>query len=368
MRKLSVSGFVLILAASHVALAKDPPSTGSSADPRRQLAQGAAAKEPEGEIVRARGAKTPPNLPAVPAAKQNVSDASDAAPQQNSAVAKRILDQLLAAYQKTDSKTLAGLFTADGEYIDSKGIVFHGRKAIDDEFAAFFKEMPGTAIEIDLNATRSIAKGVIASDGLTRFKRTSASVPAVGACHVVFVQEGDAWLIASLHEDDVTESKSASHHDQVSQLEWLIGDWIGEGSHSHVHFTCRWDGSKNYILRDFSVQIAGEKAVSGTQFIGYDPVAGHLKTWIFDSAGGFSDGYFHHDRDAWVVRTSGVTSDGHIASQTALIKPIDKNRMTLETTDRVIGGVRVADPEKVTIVRKPPESRDRTNRAEPKAP
>src|SRR5438270_9840159 len=29
---------------------------------------------------------------------------------------------------------------------------------------------------------------------------------------------------------------------------------------------------------------------TGTQRIGYDPLTGHLKAWIFDSAGGYADG------------------------------------------------------------------------------
>ena len=66
----------------------------------------------------------------------------------------------------------------------------------------------------------------------------------------------------------------SSHHDQVAQLDWLVGEWIDEGPQSHVHFSCRWDESGNFPICDFSVRIAGRKAWSGTQRIGYDPLSG----------------------------------------------------------------------------------------------
>lgn len=343
MRKHLAPVFVLMVVTIGAGQAKDPPALNSSptSPAKPPVVQANIANNGQGEIVRARADK----------------------PSSEESVSRKLSEALVNAYKLADAKAFAAVFSADGEYIDDKGIVFHGRKAIEDEFAAFFKEMPGTTIEMELNATRSIAKGVIASDGVTRFKQSAMSQPVPGNCHVVCVQDGENWQIASLHEDDAS-SKTVSHRDHVSQLDWLIGDWIGEGPRSHVHFSCRWDDSGNFLLRDFSVQIANEKAVSGTQRIGFDPSTGHLKTWIFDSAGGFSEGYFNQNGKAWILKTSGVTREGKIASTTVSINPVDKSRITMETIDRVVGGVRVADIEKLTIVRKPPESLDRSSQVD----
>ena len=260
---------------------------------------------------------------------------------------------LMKAYQARDAKAFAAGFTAEGEYVDEKSVVFHGRKSIEEEFAGFLKANPKTTIELSLSPARSIASGVVAADGMTRFTRAQGEPPVFGRCHLVCAKEQGRWRVASLREIEAADEHS-SHHEQVQQLEWLVGEWIDEGSDSHVHFSCRWDDAGNFLLRDFEVRIAGQRTITGTQRIGYDPVTGHLKAWIFDSAGGYADGYFHREGDRWILNTSGVTADGRMASGTNVFTPIDKHRLAWEAVDRVIGGERIADVPKVTIVRKPP--------------
>ena len=273
---------------------------------------------------------------------------------------KQVVDGLLKAYASGDAKAFSEAFTTHGEYIDAKGTVFHGRKAIEAEFAGFFKDTPGTTIEMDLAGTRPLGAGIITGDCTTRFRRAATSLVVPGRCQLVCSRENETWFIASLHE-----SESSSHHDQVKQLEWLVGDWIGEGSRSHVHFHCKWDEGGNFLLRDYSVQIADDHQIKGTQRIGFDPLTGHLKAWIFDSAGGFSDGEFNHDGDQWILKTSGVTSEGRTLSVTNVLTRIDEHRMTSELTERYVGGERMGETEKLTIVRKHPASKTRVHKPEP---
>ena len=267
-------------------------------------------------------------------------------------------EALVKAYDARDAQALAASFTANGEYVDEQGAVFHGRTAIADEFAGFFKANPDTSIEIRLAGARSIAEGVVAADGITQFARARGEPAIAGRCHLVCTKEGGKWLLAGFQEI-AAANEQASHHDHVQQLEWLVGEWIDEGSDSHVHFSCRWDESGNFLLRDFAVHIAGQKTITGTQRIGYDPVTGHLKTWVFDSAGGYADGYFHREGERWMLHTSGVTADGRMASGTNIFTPLDKHRVSWEAVDRVVGGERIADIQKVTIVRKPPMPADK---------
>ena len=289
------------------------------------------------------------------AAETHRSAAAKLSPQE--AVVRHAADALLAAHKRSDAKAFAAIFTPDGGYIDAHGAVFHGRKVIADEFAAFFRDTPGSTMEIEIVSTRSIARNLISADCTTRFRSSDEATVIPGKCRLVCAREADVWLVASLHESDAG-TEASSHHAQVSQLEWLVGDWIGEGRSSHVHFSCHWDESGNYLLRDFTVEVAGAKPLSGTQRIGYDPITQRLKIWVFDSAGGFSEGYFHRDGKTWVLRTSGVTSDGHVASTTNVYTQVDKYRMTLETTDRFVSGERIPDAEKLTIVSKPPRTLD----------
>jgi uncharacterized protein (TIGR02246 family) len=259
---------------------------------------------------------------------------------------------LAKAFSQHDAKSFAAAFTVDGEYLDESGAVYHGRKAIEDDFTGFFKTNPEASIEVAIDSTRPIGPGVMAADGRSRFVRAKGADPVNGVCSFICTKEGNKWLIASLRE--VAAEDPVSHHIHVKQLEWMVGEWIDEGADSHVHFSCRWDESGNFLLRDFEVRLAGQKTITGTQRIGYDPITEHLRSWVFDSAGGYADGFFHRTGDSWILHATGATGDGRMASGANTFTRLNDHRMTWGAFDRVIGGERVPDIEKVTIVRKPP--------------
>jgi hypothetical protein len=43
-------------------------------------------------------------------------------------------------------------------------------------------------------------------------------------------------------------------HEQLKQLEWLIGDWIDEGDDAVVQTSTRWSDDKQFILSDFVIR------------------------------------------------------------------------------------------------------------------
>lgn len=332
-------GFVLAAIGVCFVTADDKPK------PAAPLKREGDKKDAKAQISAGKGAEKPAKVPTIQPAAAPSSPPEDAVRQTIAALSK--------AYHQHDGREFAAIFTADGEYVDEKGALFHGRQAIADEFATFFTANSGTSIELQILSVRTIAPNVIAADGSTRFMRAKNEAPISGRFKLVCVKDSGKWLVASLREIEPT-GEIANHHEQVQQLEWLIGDWIDEGADARVFFTCRWDESGNFLLRDFSVHVAGQKAMTGTQRIGYDPVTGHLKTWIFDSAGGYSDGFFHREGESWVLQSSGVAADGRMASGTSVFTHIDRHRMSWEGVDRVLGGERIADIGKVMIVRKPP--------------
>src|SRR5262245_19091187 len=70
-------------------------------------------------------------------------------------------DQFTAAFDKGDAKGIAALFAPDAEMVEKDGDVFHGRDAIEKEFAAFFKVFPGAKLTLDLAAVRRVAPNVL---------------------------------------------------------------------------------------------------------------------------------------------------------------------------------------------------------------
>jgi uncharacterized protein (TIGR02246 family) len=349
MKHLLVScGAALTVAGACFVAAQEKPKVVPKSDPANAPAKTPTAKTP--------AAKTPATKP-TPATK-----AAPAAPAVQAATPKRSPDEaaidqvsqtLVAAYNQRDAKAFAAAFTTDGEYIDEAGAVFHGRPAIEEEFTRFLEANPTTSIQVKLESTRAVAPGVMAADGSTHFIRAKDQPPVAGHCSLMCTKDGTRWLVASLRETQAT-GEHASHHAQLQQLEWLVGEWIDEGSQSRVHFSCRWDDGGNFLLRDFEVHMAGRKAITGTQRIGYDPLNGHFKSWVFDSAGGYAEGYWERDGDSWVVNSSGVTSEGRLASGSSIFTRVDQNRISFHSVDRIVGGQRLPDVMEVLIVRKPP--------------
>jgi hypothetical protein len=89
------------------------------------------------------------------------------------------------------------------------------------------------------------------------------------------------------------------------------------------------------------------------QRIGWDPVEGTLRSWTFDSDGGFSEGEWMGTDDGWVVKSEATLPDGSIGSATVTIRPSDADHFVVESTDRIVGGAQEPDF-KLVIARKPP--------------
>ena len=99
--------------------------------------------------------------------------------------------------------------------------------------------------------------------------------------------------------------------------------------------------------------MAGRAAMEVTQRIGWDPLSKRIRSWVFDSEGGFGDGVWARDGDAWIIKATFVPSHGRAASATNTIVPVGKDSYVWRSTDRVVGD-EVHEPLEVTVVRKPP--------------
>ena len=134
----------------------------------------------------------------------------------------------------------------------------------------------------------------------------------------------------------------------------MIGEWVDESPEALVMTAYRWTDNQCYILSDFKVQIAGRPVMTGTQRIGWDPLAKTIRSWVFDSEGGFGEGTWTREGNRWIVKRTGVTRDGKTASSTNIITQVSHDRMTWQSRDRVVGGEKTPDLEEIPITRKPP--------------
>jgi hypothetical protein len=91
--------------------------------------------------------------------------------------------------------------------------------------------------------------------------------------------------------------------------------------------------------------------MAGMQIIGWDPVAKHIRSWTFDSDGGFSEGVWTRKDDRWMIRKTGVLADGRKASSVNIVKHLDNNSFTLQSVARAVDGEILPNIDEVRIIR-----------------
>lgn len=256
------------------------------------------------------------------------------------------------AFQKGDAKAIAALFTEDGEAVDADGGTIQGRAAIAEHYGARFAASPGDKLETTVEAIRFLAPGVARETGVTQHTPSGASSPTTIRYTAIHVKQDGTWRLASVRE---LLDKEVSHHDRLKELEWLIGDWVEESQDAVVTTSVAWADNESFLLRSFDVRVKGKPALTGTQRIGWDPLTKQIKSWVFDSRGGYGEGLWTHSGNQWVIKASGVRPDGRTATATQVLTCVNKDTMRWKSIDRTLGDEIVAEIDEVTMVRKPPQ-------------
>ena len=261
-------------------------------------------------------------------------------------------EAFVAAYVARDASAIAALFAPDAEYVDENGKVSQGRKEIERTLKEFFENHDAARIEMEIDSLRFLRPDLAVEDGATTCYPTT-----VGASHhsrytAIHTKIDGKWLVASVREHGAHGQRVRAA--QLRQLDWLVGDWIDQDDDSVVHFQCNYSGDGNFLIRNFTVSVAGAKVISGTQRIGWDPSIGKLRAWTFDSDGGHFDGIWAFDGERWILTSSGITSDGRAASGVSIFTPVNRHSMTWQAVNRQLDGMRLPDSEEFALVRMGP--------------
>ena len=94
--------------------------------------------------------------------------------------------------------------------------------------------------------------------------------------------------------------------------------------------------------------------MSGVQRIGWDPARKKLRSWTFDSEGGFVNGLWTKDGDEWLLTSAGVTAEGETVTATSVYTRVDNEMITWRYRSLIVGGDVRKDSDEVTLVKRPP--------------
>jgi hypothetical protein len=76
-----------------------------------------------------------------------------------------------------------------------------------------------------------------------------------------------------------------------------------------------------------------------------------MRSWVFDSHGGFGEGNWQRDGNRWVVACAGVLPDGGTGQATNIWEFVDPKTFVWRAVDREVDGQPVGDMD-VKFVRK----------------
>jgi uncharacterized protein (TIGR02246 family) len=253
------------------------------------------------------------------------------------------------AFNKHDAKALADAWSPEAVYTNRiTGEEVVGRAAIEQQFAAIFKSQPETRLELSVASIQFVSPNVAVEHGTAKLLAPKAE-PEEIEYSAVFVKRDGRWLLDRV--TDEAKEVVISHYEQLKPLEWMIGRWVDKDENVDIKTECNWTKNQNFITRSFTVAVHGRINMSGMQIVGWDPAAKTIRSWTFDSDGGFAEATWTRKGEKWFIHNKGVLADGRKASMVNVIKPVDANSFTWQTIERTAGGKLLPNVNEVVIVR-----------------
>lgn len=254
------------------------------------------------------------------------------------------------AFNAGDADALAHMFLESGEVVDEDGGVVFGRQAIQELFGRFFTRFPRATLAMEIVSVRPLGSGLAIEEGVRRI--TTADGAAAQVRYVaVRSKQADRWSIASYRE--YADDPLPTPREMLAPLEWLVGEWVDESGEGKTAIHYDWTPDGNFLVGEYDLTVGGTSGGRSVQRIGFDPVQGTLRSWTFDSDGGFSEGEWSAFADGWLIRSQATMPDGSTGRATVTITPRDADHFVVESKDRVVAGGREQDF-RMVVARKPP--------------
>jgi uncharacterized protein (TIGR02246 family) len=280
-----------------------------------------------------------------------------AAPRAEEKPIRDLVDAFAKAYSKPDLKALDALFTDQANVIDSAGETTRGKPEVMRMFASSFEENPALKLEPKVEEVNFVTPDVARVEGQSRLSTATGEASEYMRFSGLAVNRDGKWLIAEIRESAAL-AEDVSSYDRLSELEWMVGDWVDESENVKSTSSVTWADNDSFLVRTYKIEVKGEKPTTGTMFVGWDPQTGQIKSWHFDSNGGHGEGLWTRTgENEWVVKAHGVLRDGRPTSDTQIHVVLNKHSVKTSSVDRFIGGQIAPDITDGVMVRKPPQAR-----------
>jgi hypothetical protein len=134
-------------------------------------------------------------------------------------------------------------------------------------------------------------------------------------------------------------------------LDWLIGSWVGESDSGSIEFSCRFTKNNAFIIRSFRVSRDAGPSMSGMQVVAWDPAEQTIRSWTYDSEGGFGEAVWSQADDHYTMRAKYTLADGGVGSALHVMRYVDDNTFVWKSINREIDGELQPDTDEVVVTR-----------------
>jgi uncharacterized protein (TIGR02246 family) len=256
------------------------------------------------------------------------------------------------AMTKGDLDGIMALWADDADYIDEAGKMIRGK----DQIAAIFKkslpEIKGSKIAGRIHSMKFVRPEICLEDGVIEVTSPTGTKEA-SRYAVVWTKTGEKWLISSVRDlpAEVTDLPSIASA-QLKDLEWLVGEWADDGGKGEQTAKIYWAPNKSFLIMDYTVKLPDRDPLEVVVRVGWDGAAGRVRSWVFDTQGGFAEGLWQKDgTKRWLIGQSGVLPDGGTGGSTNSYEFIDANTFVWRAVDRDVDNQPLPDVQ-IKYVRK----------------
>ena len=238
------------------------------------------------------------------------------------------------AWNKGDTAAVIALWVPDGQFIDDAGNEYSIKDLVERKISPAISTTEPPELDVNIKEVQLVTPRVAVVEGTTELMGDTNRTIRRTRYSAILVRQDNKWLLANVHQ---LEAISIPTSNPLQELQWMIGQWMGTKGDTDIYSRVERSEGGQFITRVFEVSEAGDRKLSGTQIIGWDPRTRQIKSWFFDSDGSLGEGRWEkYDKD-WIVSVTGVLRDGRSVAATNVYTPIDQNNILMQSLRVRIG-------------------------------
>jgi uncharacterized protein (TIGR02246 family) len=253
------------------------------------------------------------------------------------------------AFAAGDTQALSAMWADDAIFTDQLGRVSSGREAIVMQMSSFFKTNGKQPLEIRIDSLEFPADNLAIEHGVSHVGSSTNSM-SYSAYTAVHVKRDGKWQMVNVSESPKFDA-AAANHPVIADLSWLIGNWKVDGPRGTLQIKADWVAAKNMIRCDFDATTKDGEKTTQTQFIFLDPLSKRIRSWQYDFDGGYGESRWLNSGNDWAAEGCSVQADGTTGSARYVIKKLDDNTFSWQSTSRRVLGRRLPDSAVLTAKR-----------------